>query len=242
MVFPERSKIYSADMIFYVHKAYSSQWIEEIFPNTPLAYIHSCSFQEEDNILRIRVWIWSTFVTRLQTENFYKAGLQEATDTLENLAESMDCSDLHFKYIDNVEEEESMIDVGAFDRYDMEFLQHNPEVFFVIMEYIKRFPTPPSRGCGRIAFYDLEKSLVYKIPLRKRGVNDNNNEAVFCKDPQSNLADCEIVNPGNKLPILKMEMLDTDISGTKLPNWANDIEHHQVGFDKNGRLKAFDLY
>lgn len=241
MSFPKKAKLYNGQLIFFCPVGTHEETFCENFPTDSNCKLYSLTCQEEDNLLIANVWIWSEAFFKIDCDEFQQMGLAQALKNLETFGEKIDHPDFHFKYACNVEEAEG--DLFVFDQYDMTFINQNPQICDLLIEYKKKYTQrPPDRGAGRMTFYDQEQAVVYKLPLRQRGVKDNFDEARFSEQKEQHIANCQIINPGEQIPILKMELLDTDLRGVRLPRWALDIEFQQVGLDKTGTLKAFDLY
>lgn len=104
-------------------------------------------------------------------------------------------------------------------------------------------------GNSRIAFFDDNKKFVYKIPRNYDGITNNQREQRLFKlhirgEGWIPVARCKVFNPNPDigLPILVMEKIEkSSLKGTKIPDWVFFVDCQQVGYDKNGKLVAYDV-
>lgn len=99
-------------------------------------------------------------------------------------------------------------------------------------------------GAFRVVLSKSNKYVI-KVPINEEGISCNLIEELMYKgyNQEENLAQCEIFY-FKGIPILKMEYVmhwvDAGIPESKLPKWANKIDHQQVGLNRSGKLVCYD--
>lgn len=103
-------------------------------------------------------------------------------------------------------------------------------------------------GTGRNRkVYDMGNGLVVKVPLNAPGMEDNLAESEIYKstrdDPEGYLiryAECNHFNYKD-IPLVIMEKVEP-IKGyhPELPDWTDYVDCAQVGYNKEGKLVAYD--
>ena len=96
-------------------------------------------------------------------------------------------------------------------------------------------------GTKRKAYLSPCKTYVIKIPREPftLGILENKTEAkLYLENPDSIYAECELINDN----WLKMEYVEPGFftKNDKLPDWTYSIAEHQVGYNLNGKLVAYD--
>lgn len=104
----------------------------------------------------------------------------------------------------------------------------------------------PHLGTSRVTY--VSKSTVFKVPISPDGFRYNDAEASLVSTDfvdAENLANTKL-RFFQDIPVLVMENIDpADIQEIKsyfgkIPDWVYAIDMAQVGFSKNGTLKAYD--
>lgn len=121
-------------------------------------------------------------------------------------------------------------------------------VYNLLLEFDERFRYL-GVGRNRATFVTGRGRYVIKVPITVEGMNDNYREAqlydLYSEDPEAyygayGRARLHHIMPAG-IPVLFMEYLDpTTLSYDELPNWVKTIDSGQVGWDREGRLKAYD--
>ena len=105
-------------------------------------------------------------------------------------------------------------------------------------------------GRTRDCFF-VSDEFVVKIPLDEAGCFDNEREARICKiynkqinknchyDGDPHYAKCQLEYIWS-VPILFMERVRLPVSYKGLPDWIGYIDCMQVGYNKQGKLVAYD--
>lgn len=118
-----------------------------------------------------------------------------------------------------------------------------------IDHYTKKYGQPL---LGRTrAVFDRGDSYMVKVPMNGEDLMANQSEIMTyeAKDPYIPVAECRmetdysVVPEG--MPVLVMEKVDIE-SASKLrykdmPDWVGSVDCGQVGYDRKGRLVAYDL-
>lgn len=118
-----------------------------------------------------------------------------------------------------------------------------------IDHYTKQYGQPL---LGRTrAVFDRGDGYMVKVPMNGEGLMANQSEIMTheAKDPYIPVAECRmetdysVVPEG--MPVLVMEKVDIE-SASKLrykdmPDWVGSVDCGQVGYDRKGRLVAYDL-
>lgn len=103
-------------------------------------------------------------------------------------------------------------------------------------------------GCGTTRMVFESKNNVIKVPINDAGISSNDWEGSCSNEIYAKTKGIWL---DNGLVIVVQEKLDLDFkfeknniikdgSSFKYPDWVNGIDCQQVGFDKNGNLKAYD--
>jgi hypothetical protein len=100
-------------------------------------------------------------------------------------------------------------------------------------------------GRSRAVFLGPNKLFVVKIPINEEGELANcREERLYKKEknrPDSHWARCRLY-PGTMILIMEYVESIHDIPGEKkLPKWVFNIDCAQVGFNKKGKLVAYDF-
>lgn len=108
---------------------------------------------------------------------------------------------------------------------------------------LKDFPQLEPLASGHFRYAYLHKGYVIKVPRNKRGQQDNELESSLYassdhgQSGEFRFARCRLTARG----WLVMERVDPIEDGDyPFPDWAKKIDWKQVGFDRNGRLAAYD--
>lgn len=104
----------------------------------------------------------------------------------------------------------------------------------------EKFGEPIGVGRNREVYRD--GGTVLKLPLSEYGVQDNEGEAsryILWSPQDEHYASCHI-EPMYDLPILRMEYVERAKSRKGLPDWVDFIDGFQVGYNKHGKLVAYD--
>lgn len=124
--------------------------------------------------------------------------------------------------------------------YDWDLKRISPSVEPTVRKILtvleKKYGAPQ---CGRNRATFISKTCVFKVPLSDYGFGDNTWEA---KTKNERCARTKIKFVSG-IPIAVMELLrhPTNEERWKLPDWTSMIDCCQVGYDKKGRLKAYDF-
>lgn len=98
------------------------------------------------------------------------------------------------------------------------------------------------KGGQRIVFLK-NKSTVIKVPLSFDGMLANESEARLYKKYKKNgeipYAKCKLITHAEGVSLLEMEWVD-DRCIDKYPKWSEFVDCQQIGYDRNGKLVAFD--
>ncbi len=132
--------------------------------------------------------------------------------------------------------------LDALDRFFDDYLSNRDE--YVALSHRLHLEHPSEIGRTRIVF--LLDETVLKIPLTDEGLYANALEADHSrregKTGSIPIADCAIDWHGD-LSVLRMERVDItpSLDGSPKPAWTGAVDCGQVGYDREGRLVAFDL-
>jgi len=96
----------------------------------------------------------------------------------------------------------------------------------------------PSCGNSRATF--ISRHCVIKFPLNFKGLLDNSIESKVPTDDYAQYAKGRKINLGD-FNCLVQEKLSMPKSFLDLPTWIMSIDCCQVGYDRKGRLKAYDF-
>jgi hypothetical protein len=115
--------------------------------------------------------------------------------------------------------------------------QKDSNASIVLKKLIKKYGIPE---CGRNRATFISKNYVIKFPLNEDGENNNLSESNFkskitAKSKFLNISGfyCTIQE--------RLKNLEYPVDFEKLPQWTKKIDSGQVGFDKNGNIKAYDF-
>jgi hypothetical protein len=99
-------------------------------------------------------------------------------------------------------------------------------------------------GSGRNrAVYQLRKDYVIKVPINEDGFADNFNEdRAYHRRRNEPLAAARMVyaDKSDGIPLLVMEYVEPVKSFKDLPSWVYSIDSMQVGYNRKGKLVAYD--
>lgn len=104
----------------------------------------------------------------------------------------------------------------------------------------KKYGQPIGEGRNRSVY--RSKTAVIKVPKNDHGLIDNTSEyRTFTKYGKENLelARVRLVHIFD-VPVLFMELINTDIPINELPDWAGGYDSFQVGKTRKGQWKAYD--
>lgn len=103
-------------------------------------------------------------------------------------------------------------------------------------------------GRNRVAMISPDHRIVIKIPLNDMGILDNSRERrAFVLNIQKNgyveMASCRIFIPDKEagVPMLAMQYVKPIRYSSDLPRWVDCVDCAQVGYNRRGRLVAYDL-
>lgn len=106
------------------------------------------------------------------------------------------------------------------------------------------------KGCGRhrTCYAKPKSKYVLKIPRNLAGFEANRAEVAFYEnrkqftDSQDRMARCRLVMI-HDIPCVVMEKINRDLGygPNPWPNWVYTVDCQQVGFDRKGRLVAYDF-
>lgn len=113
----------------------------------------------------------------------------------------------------------------------------NDTAAYACPAFINSFCGKPAVGYGRHRItFRLNEKWVVKIPIHELGYSDNKYEYFkYTTNRESIYAKCRMING-----VLIMEHVRPAVSYANLPDWVYDIDSLQVGYNKNGRLVAYD--
>lgn len=125
---------------------------------------------------------------------------------------------------------------GGFADWDNENLNARAEV--VLARLIEKYGEPE---CGRNRAVFLSKNYVLKFPLNDGGVGDNDWEGSVSAD---HLAVGRWIQIDGFVCVMQERLTHIppeEFSYDNLPDWVGFIDGGQVGYDRQGRLKAYDF-
>lgn len=123
---------------------------------------------------------------------------------------------------------------GGFCNWDRKTIEQDAERNLRILT--EKYGQPE---CGRNRATFISKHCVIKFPLNDNGIADNDWEGSV-SGPE--LAKGRWIEIDGFVCVIqeKLTMLE-DFSYKNLPDWVGSVDGGQVGYDKKGRLKAFDF-
>lgn len=112
-----------------------------------------------------------------------------------------------------------------------------PELLNLVTALCEKYGDPIGGGRNR-SVWKTGNGNVVKVPRNQFGVTDNYTEASDQGDKL--LANCKMILIEDH-PIVVMEWIEWYVGDfSDLPEWCGFIDCCQVGYNKNGVLKAFD--
>lgn len=103
-------------------------------------------------------------------------------------------------------------------------------------------------GRNRVAMISPDRRIVFKLPLNNSGMLDNYRERrAFVlnirKKGYVEMAACRIIIPDGDagVPMLAMQYVEPIRYSNDLPKWVDCVDCAQVGYNRQGRLVAYDL-
>lgn len=98
------------------------------------------------------------------------------------------------------------------------------------------------------AVFKLKGNHVLKFPLNPKGERDNDWEGSVCTNIGKSDPDEEVQYPNTRhfdiggfiCCVMEYVTPVTDTADVKLPDWVNNVDCTQVGYNKRGNLVAYD--
>lgn len=127
---------------------------------------------------------------------------------------------------------------GGFCEWDEKDKGINERAEAILAKLIEKYGQPE---CGRNRACFISKHCVLKFPLNDGGVADNDWEGscsgdIYAVGKWLQIGEFVCVMQ-EKLTLIPEEAF----SYATLPDWVGSVDCGQVGYDKKGRLKAFDF-
>ena len=125
---------------------------------------------------------------------------------------------------------------GGFSTWDDEYVDAQAEAQLALLTLKYGIPE-----CGRNRATFFGKHCVIKFPLNDNGIADNDWEGSCSADY---LAVGKWIEIGGFVCVMQEKLIpipENEFSYDNLPDWVGSIDGGQVGYDKKGRLKAYDF-
>lgn len=129
-------------------------------------------------------------------------------------------------------------------------MDNSPDLLALYNRYIDKAKKMTYGRNRAVFFFD---KFVVKLPMNWGGVGDNDWEGSVSNGPEETLSDGHVRFARTRLvyinqyPVLFMERIDhvpynklRKMYKNKVPNWVDYVDCQQVGFNRSGKLVAYD--